>query len=130
MKLFGSTNHYFDNFKEEFDKFKMHHMLNKLDIEDSEEYFDVVKDELSKIDIATNTKLSNTQVRKILVIQNSSSFDDYKHNMAVRSNHSMAKKNQKLEKKLEKAKKLNSELTSSSSWKFTKPLRNFMDKLK
>ena len=130
MKLFGSINHYFDNFKEEFDKFKMHHMLNKLDIEDSEEYFDVVKDELSKIDIATNTKLSNTQVRKILVIQNSSSFDDYKHNMAVRSNHSMAKKNQKLEKKLEKAKKLNSELTSSSSWKFTKPLRNFMDKLK
>lgn len=130
MKLFGSTNHYFDNFREDFDKFKMHHMLNKLDIEDSAEYFDVVKDELSRIDVATNTKLSNSQVRKLLVIENSSSFDDYKHNLAVRKNNSMKKKNQKLERKLEKAKKLNNELTSSSSWQLTKSLRKFMDKLK
>ena len=130
MDLFGSTNHYFDNFREDFDMFKMHHMLNKLDIEDSEEYFDVVKDELSRIDVATNTKLSDTQIRKILVIENSSSFDDYKHNMAVRKNNSMINNNQELERKLERAKKLNKELTSSSSWKITKPVRKFMDKLK
>lgn len=130
MDLFGSTNHYFDNFREDFDKFKMHHMLNKLDIEDSPEYYEVIKDELSKIDVATNTKLSNTQVRKLLVILNSPTFDDYKRNTAVRSNNSLAKKNRKLERKLEKAKKLNNELTSSSSWKITQPLRNFMDKIK
>ena len=130
MELFGSTNHYFDNFTEEFDKFKMHHMLNKLDIEDSPEYFDTVKEELSKISIATNTKLSNTQVRKLLVIQNSDTYDDYKMNTALRKNNSMAKKNRQLENKIIKAKKLNNELTSSTSWKLTRPLRNLMDKLR
>lgn len=130
MELFGSTNHYFDNFREEFDKFKVHHILNKIDVEDSGEYFIKAKNELSKIDIATNTRLSNSEVRKLLVVMDSDSFDDYKNKKALRKNNSLANKNEKLAKKLDKTKKLNEELTSSSSWKITKPLRKVMNKLR
>lgn len=130
MKLFGSTNHYFDNFTEDFDKFKLHHILNKLDINDNEKYFLKAKEELSKIDYATNTKISNDQAKRVLVILNSETYDDYKLNLLIRKNHRLERKNERLAKDIKKAKKLNDELTSSSSWKITKSLRNVMDKIR
>lgn len=130
MELFGSENHYFDNFQEEFDKFKIHHILNKVDVEGSEEYFMKAKGELSKINIAANAKLSNSEAKRLIVVMNSDSFDDYKYNKALRRNNSLAVQNRKLAKKLKKTKKLNRELTSSSSWKITGPLRRVIDKIK
>lgn len=130
MDLFGSTNDYFDNFKEEFDRFKIHHVLKKIDIEDSEEYFKIAKEEFENVDFATNTRLTNNETRKLLVVLNSDKYDDYKNNMRARKNNSLARKNIRLQKDIDKAKELNKQLTSSSSWKVTKPLRNIMDKLR
>ena len=130
MDLFGAKNHYFDNFREDFDKFKIHHILKKIDLKDDDEYFLTARQMLSDTDMATNSKLSNDEIRKILVVLNSDTYEDYKNNMTQRKNNSLARKNVRMEKKLDKAKKLNEQLTSSSSWKITKPLRKVMDKLR
>lgn len=130
MDLFGPDNHYFDNFREDFDKFKIHHILKKIDLNDDDEYFLTARQMLSDTDMATNSKLSNGEIRNLLVVLNSDTYEDYKNNMTQRKNNSLARKNVRMEKKLDKAKKLNEQLTSSSSWKITKPLRKVMDKLR
>ncbi|WP_458402850.1 glycosyltransferase family 2 protein [Methanobrevibacter sp.] len=130
MNLFGSTNDYFVNFQEDFDKFKIHHILNKIDIKSTEEYYTYAKEEISKIDIATNSKLTNNHIRKLLVVLNSETYEDYRYNSTVRKNNMLAKKNERLAKDLEKTKKLNQELENSSSWKITEPLRKIMDKFR
>lgn len=130
MDLFGSENHYFDNFKQDFDKFKIHHILNKIDLEDNEQYYIKAKEELSKTNIAANTKLTNKQKEKLLVVLASDTFEDYKNNTTARHNNLLKKKNQKIKKEIDSSKKLNRELKSSSSWKTTKHLRKVMNKFR
>lgn len=130
IDLFGFDNHYFDNFTEEFDVFKIHHLLRKIDIEDSEDFYQIAKEEISKIDVSTNSRLTNNHMRKLLIVLNSDTYEDYKKTSTVRRNNSLTRSNERMAIKIERAKELNSQLESSSSWKLTKPLRKVMDKLK
>lgn len=130
IDLFGYTNHYFDNFQEEYDVFKIHHLLRKIDIEDSEEFYRQAREEILKIDISTNSRLTANHMRKLLIVLDSQNYEDYKFTSTVRRNNSLARSNERLAKKIEKAEKLNKELESSSSWKITRPLRKVMDKLR
>ena len=130
IDLFGYTNHYFDNFTEEFDVFKIHHLLRKIDIENSDEFYLKAREEILKIDISTNSRLTANHMRKLLIILDSETYEDYKFTSAVRKNNSLTRNNDSLKVKIERAKKLNAELESSSSWKITRPLRKVMDKLR
>ena len=69
-------------------------------------------------------------MRKLLIVLDSQNYEDYKFTSTVRRNNSLARSNERLAKKIEKAEKLNKELESSSSWKITRPLRKVMDKLR
>lgn len=128
MDLFGIENHYFDNFRNEYDRFIIHHILRKIDIEDNEEYFNTAKEQLSKLDIAKNTKINSKEAKGLLLVLNSASFDDYKINLEFKRRNSLLRENKKLKKELEKSKKLNKELLSSSSWKVTESLRSFRNR--
>ena len=69
-------------------------------------------------------------MRRLLILLNSDTYEDYKLTSTVRRNNSLTRSNERMAIKIERAKKLNRELESSSSWKLTKPLRKVMDKLK
>lgn len=130
MDLFGYENHYFDNFTEEFDVFKVHHILRKIDIEDSEEFYRKAKTELEKMDLATNSRLNSNHLQRLLIVMNSDTYDDYKLKYAMRRNNALKRKNVRTARKIDKANKLNRQLESSSSWKITKPMRKVLDKIK
>lgn len=132
----------FEEFKKEFDYFK----INRITYEISgrnDEYLHLAKEELSKIDL-NNDLLSKNALFKAKSILNSNSINDYNYKIKIhilkKENKSLINENTMLKKhlkkykienrNLKKYKDMNKEILNSNSWKITKPLRKFKNLIK
>lgn len=123
MEIFGENNDYFSNFQHEYDAFRAHHIMNRIMIEDSQEYFDEAKSRLKELDLARNPFLSDDINSKLVTLLSSADYNEYKSNLSVKTIDYYTLENEKLEKSIRNQEKLLNELSNSSSWRITKPLR-------
>lgn len=137
---------YFEEFKEEFEFFKISQINNYLLSTDTEEYFNKAKEEFSKLDGNNNSQINSKNKVKYNLVLESNSLEEYKFRESVENrikeinneNKALMKENKSLERKIEKLSKENKKLKkeikslkkfkesvkSSKSWKVTKPLRD------
>lgn len=137
IDLFGKENHYFDNFKQDFEVFKIGHLLNKINVERTEEFFQEAKKELSGYEVWNNDLITVDLFRQITFINSCETYEEYREGFykvniinlkeeqekLIKKNKSLAKKNKKLKKTLKEKKELHDSLLNSSSWKLTKSMR-------
>lgn len=132
MDLFGKENHYFDNFKNEFDLFKIAHLLNKINVVNTGEFFNQAKAELETYDIWTNDMITPDIYRVLTFIATCDTFADYKKGFSeiniinlkeekkklTSKNKSLAKKNKKLKSSLKYNKNKYNTLANSTTMNF------------
>lgn len=137
MDVFGKHNHYFDNFKERYDAYNVSLILYKINVENTEEYFNEAKEELKSTEVWKVPSINAYKHRVISFINSCETFEDYKkgfseiHLVYLRNeNKRLKRKYNKLNKEFKKnkkknnsLKKLNKSLLNSSSWKLTSVLR-------
>ena len=120
---------FMQEYKNEFDYFRLtqisRHAVSPL----SEEYLFKAKEEFSKIDVSNNVIIKEKHLNKYNIIMNLSpedidNFDDYLElNRLKKENKKLVKQNKQLRKKIKAEKKKYEELSNSNSWKLTKHLR-------
>ncbi len=132
----------FEEFKKEFDYFKVNRITYEISGR-NDEYLHLAKEELSKIDL-NNDLLSKNALFKAKSILNSNSINDYNYKIKIhilkKENKSLINENTMLKKhlkkykienrNLKKYKDMNKEILNSNSWKITKPLRKFKNLIK
>ena len=133
---------YMDDLKEDFIFFKINQLIKYIFYFNSEEYFQLVKEEFLRLKNQTSYHMLNSLKREYYFILNSKTFTDYalknlediklENNALKKENKILNKKNNKLvgknkilNEKNRKLKNKNKEIINSNSWKLTKPLRVF-----
>ena len=121
---------FFCEFQNEFYLFKIHQIFHYILSTDSEEYFQLAKKELSKIDISNVDDLNWHYLKRCNLVLNIESFEEYKiedYKLYIeklkKDNEILDNKNKKLKRQIKKAKNLNKQLLSSRSWKLTEKFR-------
>ena len=139
LEVFGSDGHYFEDYKEEYESFVAKQFMNHLNENPTDDFLIESKEKYNELDLVKNSFVNEDFLRKTLILLSSDSIDEYttgclelenisllKENQKLKKNNrSLKNKNKKLNAKLKKANKLNKEILSSSSWRITKPLRDF-----
>ena len=130
LEVFGWPTTYFDNFKYEYESFLVHHLLNKIFVEDSEEFYTQAKQELVEMKVWYNDLIESRLLRTIILLFNTDSYKEYKdkyHEFLVENariqNVFLAKENEALTEQAEELTEINEDLINSNSWKYTKKLR-------
>lgn len=131
VEKFLKDNGYFEDFIVEFHLFKIAQISYFISHSNSEEYFKLAKDVCSKIDEKYVRLIIPHYQRIYRIILKSNDLNEYKHNIEFLNLENSLKskinaleiENRKLRKENKKLKELNREITSSNSWKITKPLR-------
>lgn len=77
MDVFGKDNNYFVNFQDEYDYFRVFHILNKIVAMEDENYFLEAKEELSNIDVSDNDKIPKKLLDNIELVNSCTSFEEY-----------------------------------------------------
>ena len=77
VKDYLVNENYYDEFKEEFCLFKVIQILNYI-LMGSEDYFQMAKEELSKIKGVNNLKISEENLKRLELVLKSNSFEEYK----------------------------------------------------
>ena len=137
----------FKEFELEYNIFQIGHGFSYILTANSDVYFNMAKERISKIDEEFVNKMTKRLKNQYDLIVSSENLDDFKINAIrdytnqindlnrkvndlerdkskIKSNLKKSKKeNEKLKKDLDKLEKENKELLSSKSWKITKPLR-------
>jgi hypothetical protein len=149
------TEGYFEEFEDEFYTFKVNQYIWYMVSSNSEEYFQNAKKELSKVPKSKFNNIPAHLKNKLYCILEYNSFDEYLFNAELKelenernnllkinknlsktndklskSNDKLIKKNKLLLQENKKLKKFNQSIISSTSWKFTKPLRKIKYNLK
>lgn len=114
-------NNYIDEFKIDFDYFKMKRMHYHLLLSYSEEYFQITKKRCESIKHFDS--FSKVNLDRLNLILESDNFIEYLIKLDKYDVDRFRKANKRLRKKNKKLKRQNEELLNSSSWKITKPLR-------
>lgn len=126
----------FNEFENDFAKFKIYQLLHHLSTAESRElFFEKIQEEFLKLDIVDLTLPKDYKGRYQLVID-SKDYSDYLHNLIffdeIKNNKyhiiSNSKEITKLKRENKKIKKEIKEIKSSNSWKITKPLRKIKQK--
>lgn len=137
MDLFGKENDYFDNFKDDFEVFKIDHLLNKINVEATEEFYQNAKEELSAYEVWNNKLITADLFRLITLVNSCETYEEYrkgypsvhiinlkKENKELeKKKKNLLKRKKKLKKDIKHNKELHESLLNSSSWKLTKSLR-------
>ena len=149
VESFLKDEDYFDELELEFNKFKIGQIISYLDASNSDECYNKSKNILLDFNHEVIDNLSYNLINKYYSVINSTSLNEYKffnnriedlessNRELLAINQYLLKENKKLTKKItkltkknktlinknSKMKQANKELTSSSSWKVTKPLR-------
>lgn len=127
---------FMDEYKQEFELFKLEHILYHMKFPLSKEYFNLAKKEFLKIDIQNNNLINENNLEKYEVVMNlnSDEISDFenkltfktlenKHKHLIDKHEEIKLLNTELNKKLETEKNLYEDLLLSNSWRMTKPLR-------
>ncbi|MBQ7927381.1 MAG: glycosyltransferase family 2 protein, partial [Methanobrevibacter sp.] len=78
MEVFGWPTTYFDNFKYEYESFLVHHILNKILVEDSEEFYTEAKEKLSEMGVWYNDLIPTEKLRNLILLFDTDSYNEYK----------------------------------------------------
>lgn len=122
-------NDFMEEYKDEFDLFKLKQISRHAVRSLSKEYFIKAKEEFEKMDFSNNDLVLQKHLDKYDILMDLSldefdKVDDYlKLNDLKKENKKLAKQNKKLKRKLKAEKKTYEELSNSISWKLTKPFR-------
>lgn len=79
MDVFGKNNNYFVNFQDDYDYFRVFHILNKIMAEKTEFYFSEAKEELSNINVADNKVIPKKLVDTVELLNSCKSFYEYEN---------------------------------------------------
>lgn len=130
MEAFGWPTTYFDNFKYEYEAFLVHHLMNKINIENSEEFYSKAKQMLIDMKVWHNELIPADTLRNLILFFNTESYEEYKeryHEFLIEDakiqNVLLAEENEKLTEQAEELQDINNQLFNSRSWKYTKGLR-------
>lgn len=132
VEVFKDCMNYLEDFKMDLDFIYFSYLFNKILIEDSQEYFEFVKNELNGYEFWKNNKISKPLLRKIILINSYNQYSDFrveyleldcKINRNIVS--SQKKKNKKLEDNFKSVKKTNDELLNSNSLKLLRKVKSF-----
>lgn len=145
VENFLKSEGYYDEFREEFEYFKITQILNYLISTDSEEYFNLAKEEFSKLDGENNSVINKKNRIGYRMVMESNTLEEYKlrdsmnreineikkKNRALtkenkdlkNQNDKLSNENKQLKKDVKSLKKFKESVLSSKSWKATKPLR-------
>lgn len=104
-------NNFFDEFKEEFNAFKVVKLVYYMGFTDSEEYYSRAKNELSKLEVSS--LIADKDIDKMNIVLDSDNLKECK-----------------LALELYDCKRQVRSMQESKSWKVTKPLRKFTSSLK
>ncbi len=77
IKDFLIEKNYWDEFKNEFDYFNIHHTLYYMICTNSEEYFQRAKEEFLKINLSSNHIVDEKKLRLYMLVLESSDFNEY-----------------------------------------------------
>ena len=139
MEDFLKDENLYDEFKKEFEYFKINRIVDEMKGR-PDEYFAMAKDELSKINL-DNDLLSKNVSFKSKTVLNSNSIEEYDNKVEInrleKENERLSKnikklkeQNKELKTKNNKIKKQNKEIINSKSWKLTKTFRDAKKVLK
>ena len=130
LEVFGWPTTYFDNFKYTYESFLVHHLFNKIFVEDSEEFYTEAKQKLIEMKVWYNDFIESELLRTIILFFNTGSYNEYKvryHEFLVENariqNEFLAVENEELTEQANELTEINENLINSRSWKFTKKLR-------
>lgn len=137
MEVFGKDNNYFEKHKARYFYFRISHILNKINLLDSEEYFLNAKEGLSDCNYWNNRYLTINQQRLLAFINHCETYEEYKEGYPnihilnlIEENKKLKREYKSLKKevknnneKLKSVKMFNKSLLDSSSWKLTSHLR-------
>ena len=127
MDVFGEDNDYFRGYQAEYDAFRAHHIVAKINVFDTQEYYDRAKSKLKTLNLASNAYLSDDLNSKLVTIFSCDTLNEYSESMEIKNIETYELENERLEKSLDYHKNLNDELSTSSSWKMTAPLRKIIN---
>ena len=132
LDVFKDCMNYLEDFEMDLDFIYFSYLFNKMLIEDSQEYFSFVKNELKGYEFWKNNKITNPLLRKIILINSYDQYSDFRLEyleLDCRINrnivHSQKKKNKKLNKKFKSVEKTNRELLNSNSLKLMRKVKSF-----
>lgn len=77
MDVFGKNNNYFVNFQDEYDYFRVFHILNKVMAEKTEFYFSQAKEELCSIQLSNNKLIPKKLLDTVELLNSCNSFNEY-----------------------------------------------------
>lgn len=140
IDLFGKKNHYFDNFANEFMHFKISHLLNRIYLENNEEFFQEAKKELSTYEVWNNPLITSDNFRLMSLVNACETFEDFQkqypsvyvlslkdENKELRKKkRGLEEKRDRLKKNLEKRKRDYNSIVNSSSMKVAAPFKKYM----
>lgn len=141
VEKFMKEKGYYEEFKYEFEFFKIHQTVIHITSPVDEDYFKKAKNYLKDIDMDKNPVIWERNKRRYNVFFDAKNGEIYEKNIKInqlkekqdaldRKQKKLKKENKKLEKERDKEKKKNQELLSSKSWKMTKPLRLINHRIK
>ena len=140
VEVFLKNEGYFEEFKNEFYEFKINQTTMYMISSHSEDYFQLAKEILSKLNEINFDKISNNAYKKYLWVVESESYEEYElkfkiHKLKLqkikleKKQNKLNKKNKELKRENNNIKKLNKNLMNSKSWRITKPLRKLSNLL-
>lgn len=132
LDVFKDCMNYLEDFEMDLDFIYFSYLFNKMLVEDSQEYFAFVKNELEGYEFWKNNKITKPLLRKIILINSYDQYSDFRLeylelDCKINRNivHSQKKKNKKLNKKFKSVEKTNKELLNSKSLKLMRKVKSF-----
>ena len=123
LEVFKDTS-YYENYPDDMDKLYINYLFSNILIEDSEEYFQFVKSELTKFNLWKNNKIQKGILRKFILISSHEHYNEFKieylqleYLLNSITRRQLKKENNKLTKIYNKNKDLNDMLINSNSLK-------------
>lgn len=127
MDVFGPENDYFVNFQTEYDAFRAHHIVNRINVLDTQDYYEKAKGMLETLSLDSNEYISDELDLRLGCVFGCESINEYNDTVELKNIEKYKSENERLRKSLDYHRNLNNELSSSISWKITKPLRKIIN---
>lgn len=126
---FLKSEDYYNEFEEEFIKFKLAQILKYLFLTNSEEYFQKTKSVFEKMNAEKNDLIKGHIYNSYHLVLSSHNYEQFIFTYYDKRISKLKKQNKKLKRQNRNLKHENREILSSRSWRITKPLR-FLRNLK
>ena len=135
LDVFKDNKSCLEDYQNDLDSIYFTYLFNKMLIEDSQEYFVFVKNELEGYKFWQNNKITKSLLQEINLINYYDLYSEFKvehlelsYKINQRENKSLKKVNKNLNEEFKTVKKTNKELLNSNSLKLVKKIKKLMFK--